>query len=76
LRSFERFFLIFLLANLLCLPFWAQNKPADIKYSSNFSQLLTDSQGYIKDGLYDRAQVSLQQILKLARTPEEKRKSI
>jgi CHAT domain-containing protein/Tfp pilus assembly protein PilF len=73
LRSFERFFLIFLLANLLCLPFWAQNKPADIKYSSNFTQLLTNSQGYIKEGLYDRAKVSLLQILKLARSPEEKK---
>ncbi|MBP6909290.1 MAG: CHAT domain-containing protein [Candidatus Saccharicenans sp.] len=73
MRSFERSFLIFLLANLLCLHFWAQNKPEDIKYSSNFGQLLTDSQEYIKEGLYEPARFSLQRILKLARTAEEKK---
>jgi len=54
------------------MPVSAQNNPGKVKLSANFDQLLTESQNYIREGLYKQAQNSLLQILKTARTPQAK----
>ncbi|MDD8021408.1 MAG: CHAT domain-containing protein, partial [Acidobacteriota bacterium] len=72
MRSFGRDNLIFFVIILIYLPALAQYKPAELKIPSYYNQLLADSQKYIKEGFYDRAKNSLQQLLKLSRTPAEK----
>jgi len=71
-RSYIRIVTVCFLASLLYCPLFAQNNPAKVKISANFDRLLTESQNYIREGLYKQAQNSLLQILKTARTPQEK----
>ncbi|HUM79690.1 MAG TPA: tetratricopeptide repeat protein, partial [Candidatus Saccharicenans sp.] len=72
MRSYIRIVTVCFLASFLYCPLFAQNNPAKVKISANFDRLLTESQNYIREGLYKQAQNSLLQILKTARTPQEK----
>ena len=72
MKNAIRILLFLFLVNVLFMPVSAQNNPGKVKISANFDQLLTESQNYIREGLYKQAQNSLLQILKMARTPQEK----
>lgn len=72
MRNYIRIVTVFLLASLLYCPLFAQNSPGRVKLEASFDQLLTESQNYIREGLYKQAQNNLLQILKTARTPQEK----
>lgn len=72
MRSYIRIVTVCFLASLLYCPLFAQNSPGRVKLEASFDQLLTESQNYIREGLYEQAQNSLLQILKTARTPQEK----
>ena len=72
MKNSTRILLFLFLVNVLFWPVSAQNNPAKVKISANFDQLLTESQNYIREGLYERAQTNLLRIYRIARTPQEK----
>ena len=72
MKNSTRILLFLFLVNVLFWPVSAQNNPGKVKISANLDQLLTESQIYIREGLYERAQTNLLRILKLARTPQER----
>ncbi|MDD8021399.1 MAG: tetratricopeptide repeat protein, partial [Acidobacteriota bacterium] len=71
-KSFRQIALILLVINFLYFPASAQQNSGEIRISPIYDRLLIESQEYIKEGFYERAQNTLQHLLKLARTPEER----